>query len=146
LKAGIMEIADVFVINKADRGPERLEQEIRSMLALAASVADRETRNDAWRPPIIKTVATEATGIAELQAAIAQRLAWMEAHGGLEHFRALQWAQRLRQFARERLADKLLTPLLSPIRLNVLADSIARHKSDPYTAVDALIAEALGTK
>lgn len=142
LKAGIMEIADIFVINKADRGPERLEQEIRSMLALAVQTGS--TGKDAWRPPVVRTIATEGTGIADLQAAIAQRLGWMEANGGLDHFRALQWAERLRQFARERLADKLLTPLLSPTRLNVLADSVARHKTDPYTAVDSLIAEALG--
>jgi len=66
IKAGIMEIADIFVINKSDReGAERVEREIRAMQTLA-------TRKDGWTPPIIKTVASEGKGIAELIAAIAQ--------------------------------------------------------------------------
>lgn len=138
LKAGLMEIADVFVINKADRGPERLEQELRAMLALAP----REDR-EGWRPPIVKTVATTGSGIGELQQAIAGRLAWMEAHGGMQHFRARQWEERLRQLARQRLADRLLAPLLSEERLQGLAETVARHGTDPYTAVDAVISEAL---
>ena len=64
IKAGIMEIADIFVINKADRdGAERVEREIRAMQSLAM-------RNDNWTPPIVKTVASEGTGITELLAAI----------------------------------------------------------------------------
>ncbi|MGH9486215.1 MAG: methylmalonyl Co-A mutase-associated GTPase MeaB [Terriglobales bacterium] len=141
LKAGIMEIADVFVINKADRGPERLEQEIRSMLALAAATGNGA--RDAWRPPVVRTVATEGSGIADLQNAIAARLAWMESHGGLEHFRALQWRERLRQLAHHRLAQRLLAPLLDDARLQGLAERVARHHIDPYSAVDAIIAEAL---
>ncbi|MGH9475812.1 MAG: methylmalonyl Co-A mutase-associated GTPase MeaB [Terriglobales bacterium] len=141
LKAGIMEIADIFVVNKSDRGPERLEQEIRALLALAASSGDQA--GAAWRPPIVRTIATEGSGTPELQAAIGQRLDWMEAHGGLEHFRALQWVERLRQFARARLADRLLAPLLDEARLRSLAQSVAHHTTDPYTAVDAVIAEAV---
>ncbi|MGH9467265.1 MAG: methylmalonyl Co-A mutase-associated GTPase MeaB [Terriglobales bacterium] len=141
LKAGIMEIADIFVVNKADRGPERLEQEIRSMLALAASVGEKA--KDQWRPPIVRTVAPDGTGIADLQKAITARLEWMDAHGGLEHFRAQQWIGRLRQLARERLADRVLAPVLDEHRLHALAEAIAAHRADPYTAVDALIAEAL---
>src|SRR3954451_25457939 len=64
IKAGIMEIADVFVINKSDReGAERVEREIRAMQSLS-------TRSDKWSPPIVKTVASDGTGIAELVAAI----------------------------------------------------------------------------
>ncbi|HET9783637.1 MAG TPA: methylmalonyl Co-A mutase-associated GTPase MeaB [Terriglobales bacterium] len=137
LKAGLMEIADIFVVNKADRGPERLEQELRAMLALAP-----HGRED-WRPPILKTVATSASGVAELQQAIATRLEWMEAHGGLRQFRARQWEERLRQFARQRLADRLLTPLLSEERLRGLARRVIEHGTDPFTAVDEVIAEAL---
>src|SRR5439155_1463849 len=63
-KAGVMEIADLFVINKADRpGADRVEQEITSMLSMA-------TRNDLWRPPILKTVATAGEGIGALREAI----------------------------------------------------------------------------
>lgn len=137
LKAGLMEIADVFVINKADRGPERLEQELRAMLALAPH------GSDTWRPPIVKTVATSGSGMAEVQQAIAARLDWMQAHGGLRQFRARQWEERLRQFARQRLADRLLAPLLSEERLRRLAARVAEHGTDPFAAVDEVIAEAL---
>ncbi|MBV8894331.1 MAG: methylmalonyl Co-A mutase-associated GTPase MeaB, partial [Acidobacteria bacterium] len=65
IKAGIMEIADIFVINKSDReGAERVEREIRALQSLA-------TRSDNWTPPIVKTVASEGTGVAELAGAIA---------------------------------------------------------------------------
>lgn len=137
IKAGLMEIADIFVINKADRPSERLEQEIKAMLALAPS------SREAWRPPIIKTIATSGEGLDQLDAALNARFAWLESHGGLAQHRARQWRQRLRQFARDRLAAKLLDPLLSDDRLQDLADRISRHGADPYSAVDALIAEAL---
>ena len=140
LKAGLMEIADIFVINKADRGPERLEQELRAMLALGPQ------GRDAWRAPIVKTVATSGEGTAELQKAITERLAWMEAHGGLPMFRARQWEERLRQLARERLADRVLAPLLDAPRVRQLAARVAAHQADPYSAVDEVIAEALAGK
>ena len=64
IKAGIMEIADVFVINKSDReGAERVEREIRAMQSLAM-------RNDNWTPPIVKTVASDGTGVPEVLKAI----------------------------------------------------------------------------
>jgi LAO/AO transport system kinase len=137
LKAGLMEIADIFVINKADRGPERLEQELRAMLALGPH------GGEAWRPPIVKTVATSGSGMAELQQAITARLEWMQAHGGLQQFRARQWEERLRQIARQRLADRLLAPLLSEERLQGLARRVTEHGTDPLAAVDEVIAEAL---
>src|SRR3989454_7691177 len=66
IKAGIMEIADIFVINKSDReGAERVEREIRALQSLA-------TRSDNWTPPIVKSVATDGTGVKELAAAIAE--------------------------------------------------------------------------
>jgi LAO/AO transport system kinase len=141
IKAGLMEIADVFVINKCDRGPEKLEQEIKAMLALAPSGAEA----DAWGPPVVKTVATQGEGIEGLTTVIAERVAWIEAHGGLARHRARQWQQRLRQFARDRLAQRLLDPWLTEERVERLAESIATHGTDPYTAVDALIQQALET-
>jgi LAO/AO transport system kinase len=141
IKAGLMEIADIFVINKADRGPDRLEQEIKGMLGLAPNAHAAE----AWRPPIIKTIATEGAGVAELTGAIAQRLEWLEAHGGLAAHRAAQWRQRLRQMARDRLAARLLDPLLDEARLAAAADEIVAHRADPYAVVDAWIGAALKT-
>jgi LAO/AO transport system kinase len=139
IKAGLMEIADIFVINKSDRGPDRLEQEIKGMLSLAPAAHAR----DAWRPPIIKTVATEATGVAALAAAVAQRLDWLETHGSLAAHRATQWRQRLRQLARDRLAARLLDPLLDETRLAAAAAAIVAHRADPFTLVDAWLASAL---
>lgn len=140
IKAGLMEIADIFVINKADRPSDRLEQEIKAMLALAPG------GREAWRPPIIKTIATTGEGLDLLDQALTARFDWLQARGGLEQHRARQWRQRLRQFARDRLAARLLDPLLSEDRLQDLADRISRHGDDPYSAVDALIAEALATR
>ncbi|MGH9519379.1 MAG: methylmalonyl Co-A mutase-associated GTPase MeaB, partial [Terriglobales bacterium] len=137
IKAGLMEIADIFVINKSDRPSERLEQEIKAMLALAPA------ERDAWRPPILKTVATSGDGLEQLDAALTARFAWLDAHGGLEQHRARQWRQRLRQFARDRLAEKLLDPILNDDRLRALAEHISQHGADPYSAMDALIAEAI---
>ena len=138
IKAGLMEIADVFVINKSERGPERLEQEIQAMLALAPGGGA-----EAWRPPIVKTIATSGEGVESLQGAIAQRLEWLESHGGLTRHRARQWQQRLRQLARDRLAERLLAPLLTEERLAVAAEAIASEGADPYAAVDALIDKAI---
>src|SRR5438552_5710965 len=72
IKAGIMEIADIFVINKSDReGAERVEREIRALQSLAV-------RTDNWTPPIVKTVATDGTGVQDLEAAIAQYEAFLQ--------------------------------------------------------------------
>ena len=72
IKAGIMEIADIFVINKCDRdGAERVEREIRALQSLAV-------RSDHWTPPIVKTVASQGTGIAELAAAIREYEAYLQ--------------------------------------------------------------------
>src|SRR6202041_1665720 len=72
IKAGIMEIADIFVINKSDHeGAERVEREIRALQSLAL-------RHDGWTPPIVKTVASEGTGVKELAAAIAEYEAYLQ--------------------------------------------------------------------
>lgn len=134
LKAGIMEIADVFVLNKADRGVDRLEQEVRGMLSLAP----RDT--EAWRPPLVRTVATSGEGIAEVQTAIAARLDWIERHGGLADRRRQQWREPLQQMLRDALYERLVAPKLSPAELDRLAVRIASRELDPYSAV----AEVLG--
>jgi LAO/AO transport system kinase len=83
IKAGIMEIADIFVINKSDRdGAERVEREIRALQSLA-------TRHDGWTPPIVKTVANDGTGVPELAAAIKEYENYL-----LEDNRALRRALR----------------------------------------------------
>lgn len=136
LKAGLMEIADVFALNKADRGAERLEQEVKAALSLAPA--------EEWRPLIVRTVAATGEGVDGLEAAIAKRLEWMEANGGLAAFRRKQWEHRLSRLAQQRMATRWLAPVLSPARLEELATEVAERRRDPYAAVDAVLGEAAG--
>ncbi len=124
IKAGIMEIADIFAINKADLpGAERLEQEIRAMQSLAAP-ADR-----ADAAPLRRIVATEGKGIEELLAVIES----VFERRGQKSVREAIWAYRLR----EMLRDDLLSAV-SESELQSHADRIAAKLEDPYTAVRAL--------
>lgn len=137
IKAGLMEIADIFVLNKAERGADRLEQEIRAMLTLAP----HPPGDGVWRPPIVKTTATTGAGLDDLLSAVAQRLEWIARHGGLAHHRALQWRQRLPFLLRDRLAETILDPVLTPGRLDQLAAALADRRADPNAAADSVLAE-----
>ncbi len=120
IKAGIMEIADVLVINKADLdGSDKLERELKSSLALAH-------RPDGWIPPIVRTVATDGQGAAAALAAA------REYHlSGLAKGRAREiWALRLREMIRERLLD-----CLDPAELDSAAIDVVERRRDPYTIV-----------
>lgn len=137
IKAGIMEIADIFVLNKADRGAERLEQEVRAMLSLAPREAS------AWSPRIVKTVATEGQGIEELREAVAERYAWLEEHEGLARYRSRLWVEPLQQLLRDRLYERLLAARVDAAELVRYAAAIAQRESDPYTLADEVIDQAL---
>jgi LAO/AO transport system kinase len=121
LKAGIMEIADVYVINKADYdGVERLEQEIDFMLNLAH-------RWDGWRPPVIRATASEGRGIAEVLAALRQYL-----QRERDNSRTFEnWKVRLREMHRERLLNRITSE-----ELTEAAQAVASRRKDPYTIVD----------
>jgi LAO/AO transport system kinase len=122
IKAGIMEIADVFVINKADQqGADRLEREILALQSLS-------TRPDKWTPPIVRTVATEGQGIAETLAAIRSFLA----RAGAKDRAVANWSQRLREMLRERLLEQFAN-----IDFQAAAVEVAARRSDPYTIIDA---------
>jgi LAO/AO transport system kinase len=137
LKAGIMEIADIFVVNKADReGADHLVQ------AIAANLALQPDAPDGWRPPIIKTVATTGEGIGDLWAAIG-RFRSRAVTGGERrrarfehHFRALLGQYVLRRLGRNLPAGEL----------DRIVDGIAAREVDPYTAADSLIATALAPR
>jgi len=137
LKAGIMEIADIFVINKADReGADRLMSSVESNLALH-SYATGE-----WRPPVLKTVATTGAGVSELVAAIAQ----FRAHSaGVQATRRRTRSEfRLRELISHRFMDHLERKVLGAGELGSMVDRIAARELDPYTAANALLARALG--
>ena len=133
IKAGIMEIADIFVINKSDReGAERVEREIRAMQALAA-------RPDKWTPPIVKTVATEGTGVADLAATIAQYEAFLEKNGLLLQKKTENWRQRLVEMLREALLARVLKEQMGDGAVARYAAEVAEHRRDPYTLVDEIV-------
>jgi len=127
IKAGIMEIADIFVINKADQpGADRLEREILALQSLS-------TRHDGWVPPIIRAVATDGQGVSETRFAIRSFLARADSKA-----RAVaNWTLRLREMLRERLIEQFVD-----IDFKTAAEEVAARRSDPYTIVHGWIEEA----
>ena len=136
IKAGIMEIADIFVINKADReGVYSTEKELEALLSLAH-------REDGWQPPIVKTVATENKGVDDLAAAIEKyRDFHFSSDLGNQRRRAIaRW--RILELLRERLVSRTLDSESASERLDLLADEVARRERDPYSAVEELIKQS----
>ena len=133
IKAGIMEIGDVFVINKADReGVYATEKELESLLSLAS-------RGDGWEPPIVKTVATEGQGVTELAAAIQQFFEVQRNVGVTSERRRAIAKWRIVELLRDRLLANVLESEASRARLDQLSDEVATRKRDPYSAVEEII-------
>jgi len=133
IKAGIMEIADVFVINKSDReGADRVEREIRAMQTLAI-------RRDDWTPPIVKTVATDGTGIPELLKTIANYREYLEKKDLVLRKKVSNWRERLIEMLRKSLLDRIMHEQLDSEHLNRYAQEIAEHHRDPYSLVEELV-------
>jgi LAO/AO transport system kinase len=133
IKAGIMEIGDVFVINKADRdGVFATEKELEALLSLAM-------RADSWQPPIVKTIATESKGIEELASAIESfRESQLGSEVGKDRRRAIaRW--RILELLREQLLARTLDHPAASETLNRLADEVASRRRDPYSAVEEII-------
>lgn len=137
IKAGIMEIGDVFVINKADKeGVYATEKELQALLSLAS-------RGDGWNPPIVKTVATDNQGLTELAQAID---AYAESQLGdrVSSERRLAIARwRIVELLRESLLARVLASDSSVAMLNRLADEVASRRRDPYSAVEEIISTQL---
>jgi LAO/AO transport system kinase len=139
IKAGIMEIADIFVINKSDReGADRVEKEVRAMQSLAA-------RKDQWTPAIVRTVASEGKGTEELAQAIAGYEKYQEKNDLRLKKKALSWRERLIEMLREALVQRAMQKSLSEEKLNEYAAQVAAHARDPYTLVDEIVKEFSGT-
>jgi LAO/AO transport system kinase len=134
-KAGILEIGDVYVVNKADRdGADATVRELGHMLGLGEARAPGD-----WRPPIVKTVAARAEGTDEVVQALEKHRAWLEEHGVLATRRKHRAAREVETIAvtalRERMAD-----LRGDTRLDALAERVAAGALDPYSAADELVA------
>jgi LAO/AO transport system kinase len=137
LKAGIMEIADIFVVNKADRdGADRL------VAAIDANLALHPYAPGEWRPPIVKTSATSGAGIPELQGAIAAFRAHAEGEHGARR-RRTRSAYRLRELVSQRFMAHLDRDVLAPGEFDAIVDSIAARELDPYSAAADLLRRAL---
>jgi LAO/AO transport system kinase len=135
LKAGIMEIADIFVVNKADReGADRLVQFV------AANLTLQTLGSGDWRPPVLKTVATTGDGVAELWQSICRfRTQSQEAGKSRASARA---ASRLREVLSHQFVQRL-EGLLPAGELNRVVERIAAHEVDPYSAATALMNRVL---
>jgi LAO/AO transport system kinase len=137
IKAGIMEIADIFVINKSDReGAERVEREIRAMQSL--STRKLATINAHWTPPIVKTVASEGAGTQELAEAIANYEAYLRKENLVFRKNVENWQERLVEMLRDAMLEKARAQLESG-SLERYAAEIAEHKRDPYSLVEEIM-------
>jgi LAO/AO transport system kinase len=131
IKAGIMEVADIFVINKSDHeGAERVEREIRALQSLA-------TRSDGWTPPIVKTVATEAQGVQELAATIGEYEDYLSKQGLLLNRRQQNWETRLLEMLRDTLLEKARESI-AEVDLSRWAAEVAEGKRDPYSVIEEI--------
>src|SRR5437667_5892715 len=132
MKAGIMEIGDILVINKADRdGVLRTEKELEALLSLAP-------RRDSWQSPIIKTVAIESKGIYELAAAIQSFAIFQRDTPAANERRQVIARWRILELLRDRLMAETLNGN-SNERLDHLAAEVASRKRDPYSAVEEMM-------
>jgi len=136
MKAGLMEIADIFVLNKADReGADRLEEQLHAMLSLVMP-------RDGWHPPVIRTVATENSGIDTLAAAIEKFRVHFESSGQREKKHREHWKNRLLGLLESRLLEQVLHGPEGEKKLDRLAAEVSQRKKDPFTAVSELLAGA----
>jgi LAO/AO transport system kinase len=136
LKAGIMEIADIFVVNKADReGAERLVSSIEANLALQTYASGE------WRPPVLLTVATTGQGLPELVKTIESFRS--HSQGTQAARRKTRSEYRLRELVAQRFMDHLERRVLAPGELGAIVDRIAERQLDPYTAASQLLERAL---
>ncbi|HYN67271.1 MAG TPA: methylmalonyl Co-A mutase-associated GTPase MeaB [Ornithinibacter sp.] len=132
-KAGILEVADVLVVNKADReGADRTVRDLRHAAAMGAGDAA-----GGWRVPVVRTVATDGTGVDELVAAVEGHLAWLGADG-LRGRRVRRAAREIEGLALEALRARV-GGLRGDTGLGSLADDVVAGRTDPYAAADRLV-------
>ena len=134
MKAGLMEIGDIFVLNKADReGTDRLEQQLHAMLSLVPP-------RDGWHPPVVRTVASENKGIEALAEIIAKFRNHFESSRERERKHVEYWKQRLIELLESRLLQQVLGGPGGETRLSELAAQVAARKKDPFSAVNEILA------
>ncbi|MBW3577450.1 MAG: methylmalonyl Co-A mutase-associated GTPase MeaB [Actinobacteria bacterium] len=140
-KAGILEVADVFVINKADHGGAgRTESELRGMLELGHELSTDAADEHRWMPPIVRTVAVREEGIAELAGALERHHRYLVDHGILDVRRRERARQTIREIAVAQVRERIATAAgaTDPL-LDTLADKVAARDLTPYAAADQLL-------
>ena len=134
LKAGILEIGDVFVVNKADlKGADRTVHELRNMLQL------RESAPEMWDPEIVETVATTGEGVGELMDTLSEHVSWLESSGqGLEHERR-RYAEEVRRLLRDDAAGLIESEIEELGGMDDLVEGIVARETDPYEIADRVM-------
>ena len=133
MKAGLMEIGDIFVLNKADReGADRLEQQLLAMLSLVMP-------RDGWHPPVVRTVAPENKGIEELSETVAKFRRHFESSAQRQRKHIEHWKNRLIGLLESRLLERALGGTGGESRLAEMAAEVADRKKDPFTAVNEIL-------
>jgi LAO/AO transport system kinase len=139
IKAGILEVADILVINKADReGASRTYQELLHMLDLRGQLA--------WKPPVLMTQAKDDVGTEELMAALSEHRKFLAQDGGAARHAALAFRtrQEFLELLKEGIFRHLVKQLEADGRLNQALSEMLAKETDPYSASEALILEKLG--
>jgi LAO/AO transport system kinase len=133
LKAGIMEVADIFVVNKSDRdGADNVEREVRAMQSLAAE-------HGSWIPPVVRTIATTGAGIEELEHAVDQFWSWLAQEGRLAARRETHWRARLMDMVHYELLRELRGRGLSNEILETISHQVVLGQQNPYQLVPQLL-------
>ncbi|MDP3766840.1 MAG: methylmalonyl Co-A mutase-associated GTPase MeaB, partial [Dehalococcoidia bacterium] len=133
MKAGIMEIGEVFVINKADQGDaDRMLTEVKMMLGL-------NPKPDDWKPPVLKAVATSGEGIAEVLEAIGAHRRWQEQHGHIETRRRARRRDEIVRLVELRTRERALEAARRSGRLEILAEKVFAGELDPYSAAEEIL-------
>ena len=137
LKAGIMEIADIFVVNKSDRdGADRVEKEVRSMQSLAAE-------HGSWIPPVIRSIATTGAGIEELDQALDQFWSWLAQEGRLSARRETHWRMRVMEMVRHELLREMRGHGLTDQELAKIGRQVVLRQQDPYQLALRLVEQLM---
>ncbi|WP_375500974.1 methylmalonyl Co-A mutase-associated GTPase MeaB [uncultured Jatrophihabitans sp.] len=136
-KAGIIEIADIFVVNKADRdGADQVVRDLRYMQSLGG----RHSSAGSWRPPIVKTIAARAEGVDDVLAAVEKHRGWLESHGELIRRRQARAAAEIEAIALGTVRRRFGS-VHGSAPLDDAAARVVAGKTDPYTAADELVAD-----
>jgi LAO/AO transport system kinase len=135
-KAGLLEIADVLVVNKADRGgAEAAVQDLEGVLGLIGGAAG------AWRPPVVVTSALDGAGVADLEQAVARHRTWLEAEGELDRRRRRRVADEVGEIVQRRL-ERRAGAMTAGAAFDGAVDEVAARRLDPWSAADLLLAGA----